>query len=47
MLTEELPADKEGWSIFKTTISDTGIGMAPDFLPKGFDEFSRENNTTV
>ncbi|BAL84818.1 putative hybrid sensor histidine kinase and receiver (plasmid) [Selenomonas ruminantium subsp. lactilytica TAM6421] len=46
VLTEEQPADKEGWGIFRTTIADTGIGMAPEFLPKVFDEFSRENNTT-
>ncbi|WP_051635141.1 ATP-binding protein [Selenomonas sp. ND2010] len=46
LLYEELPGDKEDWGIIRTTITDTGIGMAEDFLPHVFDEFSRENNTT-
>ncbi|SDG75799.1 Signal transduction histidine kinase [Selenomonas sp. WCT3] len=46
LLCEELPGDKAGWGIIRTTISDTGIGMSEDFLPHVFDEFSRENNTT-
>ena len=46
VVCEELPAAKPGWGIFRSTITDTGIGMAADFLPHVFDEFSRENNTT-
>jgi signal transduction histidine kinase/ActR/RegA family two-component response regulator len=46
MHLEEIPSDREGYAMYQTTISDTGIGMAEDFLPHIFEEFSRENNTT-
>ncbi len=42
----ELPSDKEGYAVFRTTITDTGIGMSEEFLPHLFEEFTRENNTT-
>ncbi len=42
MTIEELPSDKAGYAIFKTTISDTGIGMPEDYLPHIFEEFIRE-----
>ena len=44
---EELPCAKEGWSLYQTTIKDTGIGMSEEFLPHLFEEFSREQNTTI
>lgn len=46
MQVDEIPCDRTGWVCYKTTISDTGIGMSDEFLPHVFDEFSRENNTT-
>jgi signal transduction histidine kinase/ActR/RegA family two-component response regulator len=46
MHLEEVPSDREGYAMYRTTISDTGIGMADEFLPHIFEEFSRENNTT-
>ncbi|MDO4489190.1 MAG: transporter substrate-binding domain-containing protein [Eubacteriales bacterium] len=46
MELRELPSDRDGWTLFQTTISDTGIGIDESFLPYVFDAFSREGNTT-
>ncbi|MDO4502529.1 MAG: transporter substrate-binding domain-containing protein [Coriobacteriia bacterium] len=46
MELREAPCDRPGWTLYRTTITDTGIGMAPEFLPHIFEEFSREHNTT-
>lgn len=46
MLLEEIPSDREGYATYRTTISDTGIGMDKSYLPHLFEEFSREHNTT-
>jgi signal transduction histidine kinase/CheY-like chemotaxis protein len=43
---KEKPCGLEGFAIYQTTVSDNGMGMAEDFLPHLFEEFSRENNTT-
>jgi CheY-like chemotaxis protein len=46
MYLEEIPCDREGYVLYRTTISDTGVGMSQEFLPHIFEEFSRENNST-
>ena len=45
--TEELPYDQEGIVRIQTEVVDTGIGMSKEYLPKLFDAFSRERNTTI
>ncbi len=45
ILLEEMSSDREGYAVFRTQISDTGIGMPPEFLDRIFDEFSRERNS--
>lgn len=47
MQVDELPSDKEGYAIFRTTITDNGRGMSKEFLPHVFEEFTREQNTTL
>ena len=44
---EEEPCDKPGYAVYRITVEDTGIGMSRDFLPHLFEEFSRENTSTV
>jgi len=46
MHLKEIPSNREGWALYQTTITDTGIGMAEEYIPHIFEEFSRENNTT-
>jgi len=46
MSLEELPSQREGYVLFRSVVSDTGIGMSEDYLPHLFEEFTRENNTT-
>lgn len=41
-VVEEIPCDKAGWVLYRTTISDTGIGMSEEFFPKLFEAFARE-----
>ncbi|MGN0366133.1 MAG: ATP-binding protein [Suilimivivens sp.] len=47
MNLEELPSDKEGYVVFKTVITDNGIGISPEFMPHIFENFSRERNTSL
>ena len=42
---KELPAAGAGQPVFRFTVSDTGIGMAPEFLDKIFLPFEREDTS--
>ena len=44
---EEEPCDKPGYAIYRMTVEDTGIGISEEFLPHIFEEFSREETSTV
>ncbi|MDO4204247.1 MAG: response regulator [Selenomonadaceae bacterium] len=46
MSVRELPSDRDGYALIRTTITDTGIGMSKDYLPILFEEFSRERTVT-
>lgn len=46
MRLEEIASEREGYALYKTTISDTGIGISKEFLPHIYEEFTREHNTT-
>ena len=35
---EELPCDEPGYMIMRTRVSDTGIGMSPEDLPRIFEK---------
>ena len=42
---DELPCDEAGYMMVRMRVSDTGIGMSPDYLTKIFEAFTREQNT--
>lgn len=44
--TIELPSDKPGCVMIRTTISDDGIGMSEEYQKILFEEFTREHNLT-
>ena len=43
----EHPCEREGYGNYTLTVEDSGIGISSDFLNHIFDEFARENSTTV
>ena len=43
---DELACDEPGYMTVRTRVSDTGIGMSPDYMTKIFEAFTREQNTT-
>ena len=43
----ELPRDEKGRVVFKFVMSDTGIGMSPEFLKSVFNPFERERSSTI
>ena len=44
---EELPCEKQGYGLYRVTVKDTGIGMSEEFQEHIFEEFARENTSTV
>lgn len=42
----ELPSETEGTVLYKTEITDTGIGIQKEFMPHLFEPFARERDTT-
>ena len=43
---DELPCDEPGYMMVRTRVSDTGIGMSPEYLTNIFEAFTRERDTT-
>ena len=43
----ELDSNEPEYGLYKIIVADNGIGMSREFLSKIFDEFSRENTSTV
>ncbi len=41
------PSEKEGYGTYEFSVSDTGIGMSPEFTKTVFEPFTRERNSTV
>ena len=46
-LTIECTAHFNGESNFQFTVADTGVGMSKDYLPRIFEPFSQEDDTTT
>ena len=44
---EQVGKDEKGYGLYRYTFEDNGIGMSEEFQKHIFEEFSREENTTV
>ncbi len=47
LVVSQLPCAKQGFGRFQFKVTDTGIGMSPEFLEHIFEPFEREANSTV
>ncbi|MCQ2613312.1 MAG: PAS domain-containing protein [Treponemataceae bacterium] len=47
LMVSQLPCAKKGFGRFQFKVTDTGIGMSPEFLEHIFEPFEREANSTV
>lgn len=44
---KELPSEREGYCYVQCMVKDNGIGMSKEFLPHIFEQFEREQTTTM
>ena len=43
---EELPAEREGYGIYRTSVTDSGVGIGKEYIPHLFEPFSREHTSS-
>ena len=42
----EAPSDRPGFGRYRMAVEDTGIGIAPEYIPHLFEAFSRERSSS-